>query len=241
MQQLENAILQLLIELMGGEANLRKGVATTRNSLHNSFDTVRNATVSGVTNLPERFKQSLEERKARSGKDIANGGKITDSKLQEFLRTSEPGMSEHERNYISGRSTQIAASLAKATNNCKQEDVKQMAIQAFKFEIKNHRETYSLLATYKRGGDKTLTQACNFDKEKKEHFYHSLPDGKQLYERLNQAKLEGKDTAAIEKEIHIQIDQLLTPNVQANTKAQAKPIARDTPDPGELVRNYKTR
>lgn len=241
MQQLENAILQLLIELMGGEANLRKGVAATRNSLHNSFDTVRNATVSGVTNLPERFKQSMEERKARSGKDIVNDGKITDAKLQEFLRTSDPGMSEHERNYISGRSTQIAAAVAKATNNCKQEDVKQVGIQTFKAEIKNHRETYSLLTIYKRGGDKALTQACNFDKEKKEQFYHSLPDGKQLYDRLNQAKLEGKDTSAIEKEINIRIDQSLTPNAQASTKVQTNSIVRDTPDTGELARNYKTR
>ena len=227
MQQLENAIFQLIIELMGGEANLRRGMSATRHTLHNSFDKARNATINGVSNMPERFKQSMADREKRSGANITMSDNVPNNKLQEFLRTSEPGMSEQERNYICKQSRQITDVINQATKECKPDDLTNVSVQAFKTEIKKYRELYSLSNTYKKGGDKALTEACNFDKKKKECFYQSLPNGKQIYERINQAKLEGRDTSNIEKEVKELIDKTLSSHNQTPSFSQSQEQARD--------------
>lgn len=107
--------------------------------------------------------------------------------------------------------------------------------------LKYKSHVHSLLNVYKQGGDKALTEACNFDKEKKERFYHSLPEGRQLYERLNQARLEGKDTSSIEKEIKIRIDKTLNPPALSNPRAQTDTIARSIPDTRETDQIHKNR
>lgn len=201
-QQLENAIFELIIEFMGGEANLRKRVADFRGSLHGSFDSMRSATVSGVTNLPERFRRSSEERAAQPKNNLlANNNTPQQDKFQQLLRTIDPDMKEQERRYLSSKSDEMSKSIAESIAKGKDGELKNIATDTYKQEIAKHREMYNLLNEYKNGGDRALTKACNMEPAKKQHFYQSIPEGNKLYERIKQARFEGKDSSLLEKEI----------------------------------------
>lgn len=220
MSHLENSLLELILELMGGEANLKKGVSATRNSLHESFDSIRNSTIKGINSLPERYRRSKEEKES-----LINNRNITipaeDKKLRSYLQTSEPGISQHEQDFICHKSADISMKIADAIANCKKEEQRDVAINTFKNEIKKYRENYSLLNEYKRGGDQALTKACDFNKEKKEEFYNSIPGGKELYERIKQAKLEGRNPTMLEKEIAVLVERTLNNVAKDNNMKQA--------------------
>lgn len=219
-QQLENALFELILEFMGGERNLRSRVAAIRGSLHGSYDSMRSATISGVSNLPERFRRSKEERTTQSANNILKESPAEQDKFRRLLHSIDPDMSEQEKAYLCSKSGEISKSIVESASRTDNAELKNAAIETFKQEISKHRETLKLCTEYIMGGDQALTKACNMDTAKKERFYHSIPGGDKLYERIKQAKFQGKDTSLLEKEMHLIIFNSFKEVVRANSTSE---------------------
>lgn len=230
-QQIENALFELLLELIGGEAKLKNGVAATRQSLHGSFDSVRNATLGGITRLPERFKISQQKQERSMTIEQAVDKQALKEKCQEYLKLAKPEISDQEREFITGKVNEITDTIARETAKCDHAERNIVMKNAFQKELSRYSEEYCLMEAYKKGGDPALTAACNFNTDKKRQFYERLPGGEALYEQIKQYRMENKDITSLEVEVKRRIEQSLSSNKVGECQSHAvSPLANLLPE-----------
>lgn len=219
-QQIENALFELLLELIGGEAKLKNSMASTRQSLHGSFDSVRNATLGGITRLPERFKISQQKQERSMTMEQGVDKQALKEKCQEYLQLAKPETGDQERAYITGKMNEMTDTIARETAKCDLTERNTVMKNAFQKELGRYSEEYRLMEAYKKGGDRALTAACNFNTDKKKQFYERLPGGEAIYEQIKQYKMENKDITGLEVEAKRIIEQSLSSNKAGETRNQ---------------------